>query len=428
MVEVGESFREGFMRHQIVRARLKGVVVATVAVLGVTTLTTAPLAEAEAAKPGAPPRPGGTALTWAPTHMSDVHEYSRRQALRIARRFDLVSADSFAFAEHSRAMRRVNPDITIIAYVNGTLAKPHKVRHLPERAFAHDSNGRRITSPIWGTTLMAPTSRAWRREVNGVCRRRVKEGHYDGCLVDSMGLGIFAPSQRFTGIPVNPATGEKYTQRQYRAAQAKLADYFRAASPGLVHVFNVVENDWRYWRDPVRSRPLALGRPAVHMENFLRAAQDGANDFPNAEKWLRNVRVVRDLEKHNVAGLFATKLWSSHSDAQAAQWQAFAMASFLMGAKGNTYFAFTRSRDRAGATGRNAPYSMPNGLGRPVRVMVQRESGAYVRRFEHGLAVVNPGTTSVTVRLPHAMRRLNGNTVTSIQLGPRQGDVLKSVS
>lgn len=419
------------MSYRLVEARLRGAVAATVAVLGAATLiaaVAAPVADAEPSRPGAPPKPGGYALTWAPTHMSDVHDYSRARAKRIARRFDLVSADSFAFAEHARAMRRVNPDITLIAYVNGTLAKPHKVRHLPERAFAHDSNGRRITSPIWGTTLMAPTSRAWRREVNGVCRRRVQEGHYDGCLVDSMGLGIFAPSQRFTGIPVNPATGEKYTQRQYRAAQADLANYFRSASPGLVHVFNVVENDWRYWQDPVRSRPLALGRPAVHMENFLRAAQDGANDFPNAEKWLRNVRVVRDLERHNVSGLFATKLWSSHSAAQAAQWQGYAMASFLMGAKGNTYFTFTRSRDRAGATGSNAPYSMPNGLGRAVRAMVQRESGAYVRRFVHGMAVVNPGTTTVTVRLPHAMRRLNGDVVTSVRLGPSSGDVLKTVS
>ena len=410
--------------------RLKGAAAASIAVLGAAILIVAPaapVADAEPAQPGAPPKPGGYALTWAPTHMSDVHEYSRARAKRIARRFDLVTADSFAFSEHARAMRRVNPDITLIAYVNGTLAKPHKVRHLPESAFAHDVDGHRISSPIWGTTLMAPTSRAWRRELDEVCRRRVREGHYDGCLVDSMGLGVFAPSQRFTGIPVNPATDRKYTQRQYRGALADHAHALRAASPGLVHVFNVVENDYRYWSDPVQSRPLALQLPAVHMENFLRAAADSAGDFPNAEKWLRNVRVIRDLEKHNVSGLFATKLWSSHTDALAARWQAYAMASFLMGTKGNSYFAFTRSRDRAGATGANAPYAMPNGLGPPVRGMVRRESGAYARRFKNGLALVNPGTTTITVRLPSSMRRLNGSTVTSVQLPPSTGEVLKEV-
>ena len=338
-----------------------------------------------------------------------------------------MSAPPVSFADHVRAMRRVNPDITLIAYQNGTLVQASKVRHLPESAFAHDSQGRRITSPIWGTTLMAPTSRAWRRFVTAECRDRVQRARYDGCLVDSMGLGIYSPSQRFTGIPVNPRTGSRYTQRQYRAAQAKLADAIRAASPGLVHVFNLVSNDWRYWRDPVRSRPLALGRPAVQMEDFLRGAATGVTDFPDKEKWLRNVRVVRDLEAHNVSGVFSTKLWVAHSTAQAARWQGYAMATFLMGANGNSYFAFTRSRDRAGAAGSNAPYRMPNGLGSPLRVMRQTATGLYKRRFENGLAVVNPGASTITVRLPSAMRRLNGDVVTSFRLEPKHGEVLKEI-
>lgn len=419
------------MYHLLAGASLRITRAATIAALGAATLVAAlaaPVADAEPAQPGAPPKPGGYALTWAPTHMSDVHEYSRARAKRIARRFDIVSADSHAFEDHVRAMRRINPDITLIVYVNGTLAKPEKVRHLPESAFAHDSDGRRITSPIWDRTLMAPTSRAWRRELNELCHSRTRIARYDGCFVDSMGLGIFSPSQRMTGIPVNPATDRNYTQRQYRSAQANLADAVRRAHPGLVHVFNVVSNDYRYWVDPVRSRWLALGLPAVQMEDFLRSARDDVGDFPDVEKWLRSVRVIRDLERHNVTGLFSNKLWVPHSDAQAARWQSFAMATFLMGAKGNSYFAFTRSRDRAGATGSNAPYSMPNRLGRAVRAMVQRESGAYVRRFVHGMAVVNPGTTTVTVRLPHAMRRLNGDVVTSVRLGPSSGDVLKTVS
>jgi hypothetical protein len=398
----------------------------TTAVLTTAALS-APAVAVEPAQPGAPPKPGGVALTWAPTHMSSNHEYSRARAIRIAKRFDLVSAPPVSFGDHVRAMRRVNPDITLIAYENGTLAKAEKVRHLPESAFAHDTQGRRITSPIWGTTLMAPTSRAWRRFMVAECRERVQSGRYDGCLVDSMGLGIFSPSQRFTGIPVNPRTGEKYTQRQYRAAQARHADAIRAAAPGMVHVFNLVSNDYRYWADPVRSRPLALGRPAVQMEDFLRSASDAATDFPDFEKWMRSVRVIRDLERHNVTGAYTTKLWSSHSDAQAARWQSYAMATFLMAAKGNSYFGFTRSRDRAGATGSNAPYRMPNGLGKALRGMRRTDAGLYRRPFRHGLAVVNPGGTTLTVRLRHSMRRLDGTVVRSFRLAPRSGEVLKEV-
>ena len=412
------------MHHRVSRACLRGAAAAIVAVLAASLLT-APAADAvEPARPGAPPKPGGVALTWAPTHMADRFDYTRAGAIRIARRYDLVTAPPVAFADHVAAMRRANPDLTILAYENGTLVKADKVRHLRESAFAHDSDGRRITSRIWGTTLMAPTSRAWRRWVDGECRDRVEQAKYDGCFMDSMGLGVFSPSQQFTGIPVNPSTGSNYTQRQYRNALAKHADALRALSPRLVHVFNVVENDWRYWRDPVRSRPLALGLPAVQMENFLRGSTTGVGEFPNSEKWLRNVEVIRDLEEHNVAGAYSVKLWVAHTDAQAARWQAYAMASFLMGANGSSYFAFTRSRDRAGATGRNAPYSMPNRLGRPQGAMRRTASGAHVRTFRNGLAVVNPGASPVTVRLLSAMRRLNGATVRAVRLPPKSGDVL----
>ena len=417
------------MKHGMMFRRLKGATAATVAVAcaSVPAATAVDATERGVpAQPGAPPKPGGVALTWAPTHMSDNHEYSRRRAIRIARNHDLVSAPPVSFADHVRAMRRVNPDITLIAYQNGTLVQASKVRGLPESAFAHDSRGRRITTPIWGTTLMAPTSRAWRRFVTAECRDRVQRAGYDGCLVDSTGLGIYSPSQRFTGIPVNPRTGSRYTQRQYRSAQAGLADAIRAASPRLVHVFNNVSNDYRYWRDPVRSRPLALGRPAVQMEDFLRGATSEVA-LPDKEKWLRSVRVVRDLEAHNVAGVFTTKLWVAHTTAQAARWQAYAMASFLLGANGNSYFAFTRSRDRAGATGRNAPYSMPNRIGRPEGRMVKMGSGAYKRTFTRGMALVNPRATTVRVRLPSAMRDLSGARVTSVRLGPRTGEVLKKV-
>jgi len=411
---------------RVTLARLKGAAVATVVVLGASTAAAsdATATESVPAQQGAPPKPGGVALTWTPTYMADAHDYTQDEAIAVAQKHDLVAGMPIAFKDHVAAMRAANPDLTLISYLNGTLVKASAVSTLPESAFAHDVDGRRITSKIWGTTLMAPTSPAWRQAMDQECRARVAESGYDGCLLDSMGLGVFATSQNFTGVPVNPATGAVYTQVDYRDALMGLAQYVRNASPDLVHVANCVENDWRYWKDAVTSRPLALDQPAVQMEDFLRGASTSVTGFPNADKWLRNVEVIRDVESHNVTGLFSTKLWVSHTDAQAAQWQAYAMASFLMGADGNSYLAFTRSRDEAGATGANAPYAMPKDIGTPSGPMVQAGSGAYTRTFSNGMAIVNPGTTSVTVNLPSPMRRLNGTTVTSVQLPPTSGEVL----
>src|SRR5687768_718887 len=100
------------MKHGKMFRRLKGATAVTVAVAcaSVPAATAVDATERVPAQPGAPPKPGGVALTWAPTHMSDNHEYSRARAVRIARNHDLVSAPPVSFADHVRAMRRVNPD------------------------------------------------------------------------------------------------------------------------------------------------------------------------------------------------------------------------------------------------------------------------------------------------------------------------------
>lgn len=412
--------------HNGGRARLRRALIATVLV-SAAAAAFVPKATAgpdDPARPGAPEKPGGVALTWAPTYMADTHDYTQSQAIQIAKDHDLVVAMPIAFADHAAAMRTANPDLTLLSYLNGTLAKATKVDHLPESAFAHDIAGLRITSRIWGTTLMAVSSPAWRAELDAQCRERATSGGYDGCLLDSMGLGIFASSQGFTGIPVNPATGAAYTQIDYRNGLSGLAKYVRAASPDLIHVPNLVENDWRYWRDATTSRPLALEQPGVQMEDFLRGASSSVTGFPKADKWLRNVEVIQDLEANNVTGLFSTKLWVSHTAAQAAQWQAYAMASFLMGADGNSYLAFTRTRDQQGAIGANTPYQMPEDIGLPQGAMVRAANGSYTRVFSNGMVAVNPTTAPVTVSLPSPMRRLDGTVVTSLQLPPNTGEVM----
>ena len=74
--------------------------------------------------------------------------------------------------------------------------------------------------------------------------------------------------------------------------------------------------------------------------------------------------------------------------------------------------------------GTNVPYSMPRTIGLPQNRMTRLSNGAYTRRFGNGLAVVNPGTTTVTINLDHAMRTLGGRTVTSVTLAPHSGEAL----
>ncbi|WP_435745249.1 putative glycoside hydrolase [Nocardioides sp. SYSU DS0663] len=366
---------------------------------------------------------GRVALTWAPTYMANDHHYTRREARRLARQFDLIAGMPIAFQDHVSAMRRANRHLDLIAYSNATLAAPTEVRGLPESAFAHDTAGRRITANGWGTFLMESSSQAWRDAAVRQCDQRSDLGGYDGCLVDMLTLGIF--SKNFvTALPVVPGTGRTYTQAEYRTQMAQLSDVYSRQQPGLILVGNAVENSYRYWQSDVPSRPLATGMPGAQMEDFLRGAHDSVTDLPRGGEWRRNVRVIKDLERHGVTGLFTTKLWVGASTKQVKRWQAYAISSFLMGADGNSYLAFTRSRDQAGATARNAPYSMPRSIGTPKGKMRRTGSGAWKRAFTGGVSVVNPTGRARVVRLGKPHRTLDGKIVRKIRLRPRTGDVL----
>ncbi len=409
-----------------VRRRLAGTLAAAAVGLSMIGGPAAP-AQAAAAAPGGPvpDRPSGNvALTWAPLYMSDHHEYTRAEALRLADRFDLVSAMPYGLKDHSSAMRRANPDLDLLAYSNATLALPKDAGSLPENAFAHDTRGRRIKAVGWNTFLMEADNKRWQAVADRQCADRVALGGFDGCLVDMLTLGIFAKNN-VTSQPVNPDTGRLYTEAEYRADMIELSADLRRLSPNLVQVGNIVENGYRYWDAKVTSRPLALSTPGAQMEDFLRGAHDPSDRWPTVAQWKKSVDVVTDFERNDVTGLFTTKIWSGANKSLAARWQAYSMASFLMGANGDSFFAFTQSRDKAGASQTNVRYTMPDTLGLPQGAMHQVSGGAWVREFAGGQALVNPGNSSVRVSVSGVATKLDGSFVNDeVLLPPHSGEVL----
>ncbi|GAB2755397.1 hypothetical protein GCM10027020_04540 [Nocardioides salsibiostraticola] len=387
---------------------------------------TAP-ASAAAAEP-VPGRPSGNvALAWAPLYMANDHEYTAAEARRLANRFDLVAAVPYGLKDHSAAMRRENNKLSLLAYSNATLAPQNIAGALPEEAFAHDSNGNRIKAIGWNTFQMEPDHPAWREAADNMCVTRNAVGNFDGCLVDMLTLGIFAKGY-FTGNPVNPKTGVEYTQTEYRSALTALSADLRRRSPGLIQIGNIVENAYRYWENSVSSRPLAMSTPGAQMEDFLRGAQDGSKDWPSAAEWKSNVDIITDFENAGVTGLFTTKAWSGVSNALSNQWHGYSMASFLMGANGESFFAYTRSRDKAGASQTNVSYTMPDNLGMPRGAMSQT-NGAWSRTFANGQSLVNPGNSSVRVPISGVKTKLDGSKVSgSVLLPPHTGEVLVNSS
>jgi hypothetical protein len=354
--------------------------------------------------------------------MSNSTAYSESQAIKLAQDNDLIVGMPISFEKYVTQMRAVNPNLTLLTYSNSTFLPPQVSGGTPEAEFAHNAAGGRIKSAGFGTYLMEPSNAAWRKQATGSCAARAQQADYDGCLVDMLTMGIF--SKNYTSsMPINPATGAVYTETDWRQQLINLAEQYQSDNPSLVIAGNALTNSSRYFRNDVSSRPIAMALPAAQLEDFLRGSGDATTNFPSAAEWLDNVHVITDLEASGHTGLYSTKLWSSTTPAQVAQWQSYSMATFLMGANGHSFFAFTDERTVAGETGADLPYSMPKSLGNPTSAM-SLVGSVYERSFTGGLSVVNPGLTTATVSLGGRYRDLEGDTVSSITLPAHSGDVL----
>lgn len=362
------------------------------------------------------------ALSWAPEYMSSQHSFTRSQALQIASQFDVVAAMPVAFATHAAAMRAANPNLTLVTYANAMFANLSAASGLPESAFAHSRSGARIKSVAFGLTLMEPSSPQWQSRSASLCQASATRGGYDGCLLDMLTMGIYSKNY-VTALPAKPGAGRDYTQSEWRSALITVGESFPRQLPGQVIVGNAVGNAYRYWRAQVTSQPIAGALPGAQMEDFLRGAADPVGNFPGTSQWLDNVNTIKTLESTGRTGFYTTKLWSSASAAQVKQWQAYAMASFLTQANGNSYLAFTPARTSAGATGALNPYKMPTTLGIPTSAMTL-DRQLYKRTFGNGLVLVNPGSNSVTLPLTTPARDLDGVVRSQVSLGPHTGTVL----
>lgn len=362
-------------------------------------------------------------LTWAPVHVASDQRFTRRQALAVARRFDLVSALPISFRRYVRGMRRANPSLRLFVYSKATTATSATASGLPEQEFAHDAGGSRIRSSL-GAYLMEPSNAGWRHTAVQQCVDKIAASHYDGCLLDGFAMAIF--SNGFArALPVVPGTGQVYTKQQWRDQMMNLAGAFAAHRPRLRYLGNAVGNAYTYWDADVTTRPIVQSLPGALMESFMRDTNDSATDFPTGQLWRQNLAVVQDSERSGRTGLFMTKLWVPATNALVKQWLAYAMATFLLGANGHSYFAFADAPNIGALLGKDLPYRMPRHLGSPTSGL-RHAHGTFRRHFAHGIAVVNPTTNSHTVRLHGAYLTLGGRRVTRLRLAPHSGQVLRA--
>ncbi len=183
---------------------------------------------------------------WAAEWMVGKHSYTEASAVAVAKRYDVIAAMSDTFKAFAPAMRRANPDLVLLAYVNGPFAAKWKPSY-PASWYARTAGGAKITARRFGNPLMNVHTKQWRDEAVSICRYEKERSGYDGCFLDSMGNGILT-TKYLTGLPVDPRTGKAWNKLQWIKDTAAVADHVRDTT-GWTVATNGLGSGHRYYSD-----------------------------------------------------------------------------------------------------------------------------------------------------------------------------------
>ncbi len=355
---------------------------------------------------------------FAPLYMAGSQKFTLAQAVSLAKEFDVLAEKSGALTPYVSSMKAANPNLIIVAYMNGAFDQSGAGNKYPSAWYARDSKGNRVQSVQFRNWLMDPTNPQWGGTIAKQCSALITKSKYDGCFLDTLGLGPLLPGY-VTGLPVDPRTHKVFSNSAWINAQAANVTAVMKANPQASIVPNGLASGPKYFGGP--TEPLVAASHLAMSEIWLRVSTNSVNSWPSTTEWKQDVDELANAEAHGWGVLTVTKLWTNASAAQQDAWHRFTVASFLLGAGGHCAYSFTAAKTTAGFTATSS-YDT-TAVGTPSGPYTVR-NGVYQRTFSNGVVVVNPGNQSVTLTFRAAYRSLSGSTVASETLAPHSGDVL----
>lgn len=354
-----------------------------------------------------------------PHNESSEGPRDRAEAIRDAGLYDIISAQPRAYQDHIAAMRQVNPDIQVLAYLNATFAQKGEEFAYPESWYARDAYGRKVRSLGYGNFLMNPLNASWIQNRVTFCNNLMQSSGYHGCMADMLGTAPTLPNY-VTSPPIDPRTGNRWTAQDWQLATTALAKTVDAGTGGALWG-NGFGSAARYFGvgGGGTSKILATGVHGALSEIWIRTASQSVNYYPDETRWRYALDQLVDLSRNGEATAALVKVWSSGTIAQKDAWHRFALATFLLGSDGKSSFHISYAHGQvlmdhrywqADIGAPTASYNITNGI--------------YQRPFTRGKVLVNPTAVSRTINLGGTYTDLEGVRRTSITLPPHSGQVM----
>lgn len=355
---------------------------------------------------------------WSAEFMGRQHSFSRTEAVAHAKRFDVIAAIRTTYDEYVAAMKSANPDLVMLAYMNGAFVRKTQQSAYPPRWYARDKRGRKIQSK-YGNYLMDLSRPKWIDDRAVRCARFIAYSGYDGCNVDMLGTAPLEPGY-LTAMPINRATGRVWTKRQWLIATGRIAAAIKERVGSHKVVGNGLRSGSQYFGRTAPSRRLLRSMDGGIAESWIRYAMQGIDRFRSVRDWRKDVNMLGDAADRGKTVLTMTKVWVSATSAKKDRWHKFALGSFLLGQHGKAYFAFSYSPQLSFVSD-HAYWNLK--LGNPLGPYA-KESGVFQRRFQYGRVLVNPSDSRYTVSLGKTYLTPEGDSTSSVILAPGTAEIL----
>src|SRR4029079_1981792 len=352
------------------------------------------------------------------------HTFTAAELNAIGAQNDIVVALPIQVNKYGPALRAVNPAIRFYVYQNGMLAGGDQANAFPSSWYLHSLTGAKIQSKSNKNYLMNPFSTAvsggdagWAAYVAHRCASKIAQAPLaSGCFLDQMSSA--GNTDFVTSLPVDPRTGKLFTMTNYMNAVNIVGNAAAAKAP-IIGISYESGNRYYVNSDNIVDQS-QMGM--FEAEHWMGATQP--RDAQTLSKWKTDVQMLLDSQAHGHGVLANFEDMSTNLD----QWQAFNVATMLLGNNGHVWIQFESSASGGPQAWQLDTPLMNAPIGTPPETFTTTDQyllgGVYQRTFTHGRVLVNPSASTVTVNLGATMTTPSGTKVSSLTMAPYTGAVL----
>lgn len=352
-----------------------------------------------------------------------------------------------------RKIKAADPNIRILLYRNIRACytrEPEELEYFRSQGWIlKNAQGEEIMSSAFGYRIVDIGNPAYQEWLANWLLSWIQNGGFDGAYLDNSMFGQREVVYDCVGVtsgcnaqttcpPINPRTGQAYTQQDWLDAFISCLRTVRNKLGNMPIVGNGVWNGNHFFRastHPAYTAIMLDGQlDGFMLEGWLTA---GDGNFYSEEDWKKSVDTVVWIEQNCPLSMFPvlSSCWlPPPTGVSQEEFVMFCFASASLGWNGQRkLYLINQPEDATLEFHRNMKVQqlMQIDLGTPIEAYswIDGSEGGrvYVRRWSQGIALVNPTDTPVTITLAQKyFKPVTGEEIETIEVAGHRGEVLVS--